>query len=384
MSTTGLGSMAGELRRARERERGAAAVEFALVVPLLLVLVFGIISYGYMLSFRQSISQAAAEGARACGRRPVDHHDRTSQRGPTRRPASGRPVQSSGVPAPARPSCAITVCPAIDVTVSWDYAADPSKPKLVYDFALPDALSFTATATVGHDASEMAGVATAIVARTRRGGGVPRRHVSLLVIVGAFAVDLGMQRVVRSDMQALADVVALDLARQLDGRTPGQLAAGDLTRLPGRGRGREPGAATAARLGDDQQARRDARHPALDSRGVLVPVRDASGSAGAGADRQVPDAVLVSATGSVGFTFAGGRGAATRTALAEASTTACHRLGSFAAALGSGDSAPVAAQRTARSEPVCAAPTATSPPSMSTLARLATSHAAGAPERPSS
>ena len=45
-------------------ERGAAAVEMALVLPLLLVLLFGIIGYGYMLSFRQAISQSAAEGAR--------------------------------------------------------------------------------------------------------------------------------------------------------------------------------------------------------------------------------------------------------------------------------------------------------------------------------
>jgi Flp pilus assembly protein TadG len=46
-------------------QAGAAAVEFALVAPLLLLLVFGVISYGYMLSFRQALSQAAAEGARA-------------------------------------------------------------------------------------------------------------------------------------------------------------------------------------------------------------------------------------------------------------------------------------------------------------------------------
>jgi Flp pilus assembly protein TadG len=40
-------------------------VEFALIVPILLYLVFGIISFGYMLSFRQALSQGAAEGARA-------------------------------------------------------------------------------------------------------------------------------------------------------------------------------------------------------------------------------------------------------------------------------------------------------------------------------
>jgi Flp pilus assembly protein TadG len=64
--------MSGRLKRAcaqknskRENERGAAALEFALVAPLLFALLFGIIAYGYMLSFRQGISQGAAEGARA-------------------------------------------------------------------------------------------------------------------------------------------------------------------------------------------------------------------------------------------------------------------------------------------------------------------------------
>lgn len=55
-----------ERREGRVRtDRGAAAVEFALVVPLLVLLLFGIISYGVMLSFRQTLSQAATEGARA-------------------------------------------------------------------------------------------------------------------------------------------------------------------------------------------------------------------------------------------------------------------------------------------------------------------------------
>ena len=40
-------------------------MEFALVAPLLLLLAFGILGYGYMLSFRQALSQGAAEGARA-------------------------------------------------------------------------------------------------------------------------------------------------------------------------------------------------------------------------------------------------------------------------------------------------------------------------------
>ncbi|MDQ2649243.1 MAG: pilus assembly protein [Actinomycetota bacterium] len=44
---------------------GAALVEFALVSVLLFTLVFGIIHFGYLLSFKQDMTRAAAEGARA-------------------------------------------------------------------------------------------------------------------------------------------------------------------------------------------------------------------------------------------------------------------------------------------------------------------------------
>lgn len=58
-------------RRNGHEERGAAAVEFALILPILVVLVFGIIAFGYMLSFRQAMSQAAAEGGRAAAVKPA-------------------------------------------------------------------------------------------------------------------------------------------------------------------------------------------------------------------------------------------------------------------------------------------------------------------------
>ncbi|WP_205474230.1 TadE family protein [Nocardioides sp. SYSU D00038] len=55
----------GGKRQQRRTDGGAAAVEFALIVPVLLLLTFGLINYGYMLSYRQGLSQGAAEGARA-------------------------------------------------------------------------------------------------------------------------------------------------------------------------------------------------------------------------------------------------------------------------------------------------------------------------------
>jgi Flp pilus assembly protein TadG len=45
-------------------ERGAAAVEFALVVPLLVLLVFGIVQFGIAYNRVQGLQAAAREGAR--------------------------------------------------------------------------------------------------------------------------------------------------------------------------------------------------------------------------------------------------------------------------------------------------------------------------------
>ncbi|WP_120523122.1 TadE family protein [Arthrobacter celericrescens] len=50
--------------RAREESRGAVAVEFALVVPFLLLLVAGIIEFSHALGVQISVTQAAREAAR--------------------------------------------------------------------------------------------------------------------------------------------------------------------------------------------------------------------------------------------------------------------------------------------------------------------------------
>jgi len=52
------------LTRNAPRDRGAAAVEFALLLPMLLLLVFGIIDFGRALNAQITLTQAAREGAR--------------------------------------------------------------------------------------------------------------------------------------------------------------------------------------------------------------------------------------------------------------------------------------------------------------------------------
>jgi Flp pilus assembly protein TadG len=45
-------------------QRGAAAVEFALVVPLLLVLLFGVMQFGWLMNSYLMVNQATSSGSR--------------------------------------------------------------------------------------------------------------------------------------------------------------------------------------------------------------------------------------------------------------------------------------------------------------------------------
>ena len=52
-------------RKSRKWQRGAAALEFALVAPILIMLVFGIVDFGLMLNSQSVFANATRDAARA-------------------------------------------------------------------------------------------------------------------------------------------------------------------------------------------------------------------------------------------------------------------------------------------------------------------------------
>jgi uncharacterized membrane protein len=148
-----------------------------------------------------------------------------------------------------------------------------------------------------------------------------------LVPLAAFAVDIGVQRVARRDIQVVADVVSLDLARQLDGRTA-QVIAGGLQTLADKSAARNS-AGTGAVIVEPQLGVVDeAAYDPDDPEAYFTPV---SGTA-------VPNAVKVTASTSVDFSISTGRGGVARSSIAKSQKYACFSIGSFALNMSSAQS----------------------------------------------
>lgn len=64
-------------RRNGKRDQGAVAVEFVLVLPVLLIVLFGIIDLGRLMHARLQLAEAAREGTRAAALVSVDQANAT-------------------------------------------------------------------------------------------------------------------------------------------------------------------------------------------------------------------------------------------------------------------------------------------------------------------
>jgi Flp pilus assembly protein TadG len=96
--------------RGTRRERGAAAVEFALVLPLLVALVFGLIDFGRAYNQQITLTQLAREGARLVSLNKTDYAARMIAAAP---PALGLTASDITVVS----VCTVASTPTGDATV---------------------------------------------------------------------------------------------------------------------------------------------------------------------------------------------------------------------------------------------------------------------------
>ncbi len=103
-------------------QKGAALVEFAMVVGLFVFLLYGLISFGMILAAKQRITNAAAEGARAAV-------GQTSS--PTAISAATARIAAAGLPAGAVPTYSTGSCggnQCITVTIELNLNTNPIVP----------------------------------------------------------------------------------------------------------------------------------------------------------------------------------------------------------------------------------------------------------------
>lgn len=139
-------------------DRGAALLEFALVAPLFILLLYAIVAYGAVLAVKHSLTQAAADAARAAV--PVSQ-DLPAESGPSQTAVNQASVDLNwlgGNDACHQPgfSCTTSVispCPGsgsstncLAVTITYDYGSHPVVPSLPgFGLFLPEALRSSTT-----------------------------------------------------------------------------------------------------------------------------------------------------------------------------------------------------------------------------------------------
>jgi len=131
-------------------------VELALLIAPIVILLFGIIIYGYLMSFRQNMTSAAAEGARAGAIAPSTTGDVKAKADATT--ATDQALNSFGEGCGnGRTTClvVVTTCPSpstqrcVTVTVTYDYEHNPLMPDVpIVSAAIPSTFVSSSTAQV--------------------------------------------------------------------------------------------------------------------------------------------------------------------------------------------------------------------------------------------
>ena len=138
--------------RGHGRAGGSAAVEFALVFPLLFTVLYGIVTYSVLFVAQQNLTLAAEEGARAA----LNYQNAASVAGAlAARSTNACSVASHttqwlgahALCAAQAQSCSYnSAMQCMQVTMTYDYAGHPLVPTLpLLSLALPQTLSSAAT-----------------------------------------------------------------------------------------------------------------------------------------------------------------------------------------------------------------------------------------------
>ncbi|RQS67063.1 pilus assembly protein [Burkholderia sp. Bp8963] len=146
--------------RARRRQRGATAVEFALVFPMFFLIFYAIVTFGLIFAVQQNLTLAASEGARAA-LNYVPGTSTTSALTARAQNARGMALayiapglkQYVDVPVPTPASCSYDPSNAnlhcVTVTVTYRYKDSPLVPNIpLLGMVLPNTLTSSATVQI--------------------------------------------------------------------------------------------------------------------------------------------------------------------------------------------------------------------------------------------
>jgi Flp pilus assembly protein TadG len=126
-------------------------VEFAFVVVLLIALLYGIISYGLVLAAQSTITQAAADGARAgivsptgAGAATAAQNQASVDIGWMNKGACGPSTTIITCVATSEPCPSSATNTCLSVTVTYNYATSPLFPELPgFGVIMPSSISST-------------------------------------------------------------------------------------------------------------------------------------------------------------------------------------------------------------------------------------------------
>jgi Flp pilus assembly protein TadG len=128
-------------------------LEFALVIPIFVFVLYGLIAFGMMLSAKQTITNAASEGARAAVG-AANNSTAQVQAAHDRVKSAMASLGQYNVDAPGAFAASVAQCTGstnqcITVKVTYDYAAHPTVPPAPgLGLVTPDKLSSTAVVQV--------------------------------------------------------------------------------------------------------------------------------------------------------------------------------------------------------------------------------------------